>query len=266
VGRKVAKIRVENRIKAGFGQGRGPNYKPWLTVQSFSSRGYASRVPGRKTGREHHVMSNLELDVFHVFEWSARIIDIREQFPLLPVDETLAQAAAHGIRHPMDPRTKEPYVLTTDFLITVRNAPRDAEEARAVKPASELQSPRTLEKLQIERLYWGARNVSWGIITEQDIPKNVAHNLRWLHPYMDSPHVASLSDDQFDGVDGVLRNSLTKGMTLAAAARACDGKFGFESGVSLSLARHFIASRRWSVDIGVKIDPGLPLKINCGKS
>lgn len=266
MGRRTAKIKVEKRIKAGFGQGRGPNYKPWLTVQSFSSRGYSSRVPGRKTGREHHVLSNLELDVFHVLEWAPRVVDIREQFPLLPVEETLAHAAEHGIRHPMDPRTKEPYVLTTDFLITVRNTPRDTEEARAVKPSSELQSPRTLEKLQIERLYWGARNVNWGIITEQDIPKNVAHNLRWLHPYMDSPHVDSLSEDQFDSVDGLLRDSLGRGMTLAAAARACDGKLGFESGVSLSLARHFIASRRWLVDISVKIDPGLPLKIKGGAS
>ena len=262
MGRRVAQINIEKRLKAGFGQGHGSNYKPWLTVQSFSSRGYASRVPGRKTGREHHVFSNLELDVLHVLDWSARVIDIREQFALLPVDETLARAAEHGIRHPMDPRTKKPYVLTTDFLITVRNTPRDTEEARAVKPSSELQSPRTLEKLQIERLYWRARNVNWGIITEKDISKNVSHNLRWLHPYVHSPHVASLSEDRIDAVDQVLRDSLGRGMTLAAAARTCDCKFGFEPGISLSLARHFIASRRWLVDIQVKIDPSLPLKID----
>jgi len=93
MGRRVAKINVEKRIKAGFGQGQGPEYKPWLTVQSFSSRGYATRVRGRKTGREHHVMSNLELDFFHVLEWSLRVLDIREQYALLPVDETLAHAA-----------------------------------------------------------------------------------------------------------------------------------------------------------------------------
>jgi hypothetical protein len=210
------------------------------------------------------VLSNLELDVFHVLDWSSRVIDIREQFPLLPVDETVAHAVEHGIRHPMDPRTKKPYVLTTDFLITVRNTPRDTEEACAVKPSSELHSPRTLEKLQIERLYWSARNVVWRIITEQDIPKNVSHNLLWLHPYMDSPHVASPSEDQFDAVDQALRNLLGEGMSLAAAARACDHKLGFEPGVGLSLARHFIASRRWLVDISVKIDPSLPLKINVG--
>jgi hypothetical protein len=262
MGRRTAKINIEKRVKAGFGQGHGRNYKSWLTAQSFSSIGYTIRVPGKKTGREHHLFSNIELEFFHVLDWSPRVVDIREQFPLLPVDETLAYSAAHRIRHPMDPRTKEPYVLTTDFLVTIRNTPRDTEEARAVKPASALQSPRTLEKLQIERLYWNARNVKWGIVTEQDIPKNVSHNLRWLHPYIDSPHVASVPEDQFDAVDRVLRGSLENGMTLAAAARTCDGKFGFEPGVSLSLARYFIASRRWSVDISVKIDPGLPLKIN----
>jgi hypothetical protein len=262
MGRRTAKIKVERRIRAGFGQGRGRKYKSWITVQSFSSTGYSNRVPGNKTGREHHFFSNIELEFFHVLDWSPRVVDIREQFPLLPVDETLAYAAAHGIRHPMDPKTKEPYVLTTDFLITVRNTPRDTEEARAVKPASALQSLRTLEKLQIEKLYWSARKVNWGIVTEHDIPKNVSHNLRWLHPYMDSPHVASVSEDQIHAVDRFLRASLRGGVALAAAARTSDYKFGFEPGVSLSLARHFIASRRWLVDISVKIDPSLPLKIN----
>ena len=266
MGRRTAKINIEKRVKAGFGQGHGRNYKPWLTAQSFSSIGYTIRVPGNKTGREHHFFSNIELEFFHVLDWSSNVVDIREQLPLLPVEETLAYAAADGTRHPMDPKTKQPYVLTTDFLITFRNAPRDMEEARAVKPASALQSPRTLEKLQIELLYWNARNVNWGIVTEQDIPKNVSHNLRWLHPYVHSPQVASLPADQFDVVDRLLRESLGRGMTLAAAARTCDCKFGFESGVSLSLARHFIASRRWPVDISVKIDPGLPLKINGGFS
>jgi hypothetical protein len=48
---------------------------------------------------------------------------------------------------------------------------------------------------------------------------------------------------------------------LAASAEASDDKLGLKAGVSLSLARHFIASRRWQININEKIDPDSPLKI-----
>src|SRR4051794_29504805 len=119
MGRRYGQMNVEKRLKEGFGRGHGKDYKSWLLVQSFSSLGYANRELGWKTGREHHLMSDLELDFFFILEWSTRVVDIREQFPLLPVEETVAIAQALGIRHPMDMRTKKPIVLTTDFLITV---------------------------------------------------------------------------------------------------------------------------------------------------
>src|SRR5262245_57707894 len=116
MGRTYGKMNVEKRLKEGFGQGRGKTYKPWLVVQSFSSLGYVNRVLGWKTGREHHLMSEIELNFFFILEWSTRVVDIREQFPLLPVEETMAIAQALRIRHPTDTRTKQPLVLTTDFL------------------------------------------------------------------------------------------------------------------------------------------------------
>ena len=123
MGRKRANIDVEKRIKKGYGRGRGKDYRPWLPVQAFSSRGYASRVPGWKTGREHHLLSNLELDFFYIADLAGPGVDIREQHPLLPVEETVAIATALGIRHPVYPKTKAPAVLTTDFLITLAGDP-----------------------------------------------------------------------------------------------------------------------------------------------
>ncbi len=46
-------------------------------------------------------------------------MDIREQFPLLPIEETIIIAEELGIKHPTDPNTGEPVVMTTDFLVTV---------------------------------------------------------------------------------------------------------------------------------------------------
>jgi hypothetical protein len=261
MGRKYAQINIEKRVKEGRGQGHGKDYKPWLSVQSFSSLGYANRVPGWKTGREHHLMSNLELDFFYMLEWSCRVVDIREQYPLLPVEETVTIASALGIRHPTNPKTKQPIALTTDFLITARREPRNVDEARTIKPASELQSLRTMQKLEIERHYWGARNVDWGIVTDADISQNVVRNLRWLHPCFKFPATSALPESCPDKVDCMLREFLERGFGLAAGAQACDDKLGLEAGTSLTLARHFIASRRWKVDLNEKIDPALSLKI-----
>ena len=261
MGRRYAQIDVEERLKQGFGQGRGKDYKPWLVVQSFSSLGHASRVPGWKTGREHHLMSNHELDFFFMLEWSSRVADIREQYPLLPVEETVAIASALGIRHPTNAKTKRPIALTTDFLITARGEPRDVDEARTIKPASELQSLRTLEKLEIERRYWCARNAGWAVATDADIPQTVVRNLRWLHPYFRLPQASTLPENCLDKIDCMLREFMERGLGLAAGAQVCDDKLGLEPGTSLAVARHFIASRRWKVDLKEKIDPVLPLKI-----
>lgn len=261
MGRRYAQINIEKRLKEGFGQGHGKDYKPWLSVQSFSSLGYVNRVPGWKTGREHHLMSNLELDFFFMLDWSTRVVDIREQYPLLPVEETVAIASALGIRHPTNAKTKRPNALTSDFLVAAHGEPRDVDEARTIKPASELQSSRTLQKLEIERHYWQARNVNWAIVTDADISQTVVRNLRWLHPYFKFPQTSALPENYSEKVDSVLRGFLERSLGLAAGAQACDDKLGLEPGTSLALARHFIASRKWRVDLNEKIDPALPLKI-----
>lgn len=112
-------INIEQRIKAGRGQGRGREYKPWLDVHDVPSLGKSTRVRGWTTGRVHHLLSLGEERYFYLLDWSEIVVDIREQYPLLPLDETLAIARRLGFVHPRHPRTKEPIVMTTDFLLTV---------------------------------------------------------------------------------------------------------------------------------------------------
>mgnify|MGYP002623673099 FL=1 len=76
-----------------------------------------------------------------------KALDIREQFPLLSVQETLRIARNAGIRHPRDNVSKYPYVMTTDFLVTTP----EGLTARSIKQSSELSKPRVREKLEIER-------------------------------------------------------------------------------------------------------------------
>ncbi|GGH79626.1 hypothetical protein JOD43_001737 [Pullulanibacillus pueri] len=66
-------------------------------------------------------MSDLERNYFYLSEYPDFVVGIREQFPLLPLEETIVTADELGIKHPTDPKTSEPIVMTTDFLLTINN-------------------------------------------------------------------------------------------------------------------------------------------------
>lgn len=55
------------------------------------------------------------------FDWSEKVLDIREQYPILEVDVVIEIADKAGILYPYDNVSGFPYVLTSDFLITTSN-------------------------------------------------------------------------------------------------------------------------------------------------
>ena len=164
-------------MREGRGCGWGSGYSPWIRVQDFASRGVASRVKGRTTGRVHHLMSNNELAYFYILDWAENVTDIREQYPLSNLELAVKIAAQAGIRYPTDNISGYPYVLTCDFMITTEGGLK----ARTVKMTSELENKRTLEKLEIERRYWDAQSIEWKLVTEREIPYQKARNIEWLY-------------------------------------------------------------------------------------
>src|SRR5713101_3462125 len=84
--RRYGESTTDKRIKEGRGQGRGANYLPWLYIHDVPSRGRAWRTKGWKTGRPHHLLSDLEHDYQLIQDWDPSVIDIREQYPLLPLE------------------------------------------------------------------------------------------------------------------------------------------------------------------------------------
>lgn len=68
-------------VNEGRGQGVGKEYKPWLTIQDFPSMGRVSRILGWKSGRIHHLFSDLQARYFYMLEWEDTVTDIREHFP-----------------------------------------------------------------------------------------------------------------------------------------------------------------------------------------
>ncbi|MEK4950812.1 TnsA endonuclease N-terminal domain-containing protein [Bacillus sp. FSL W8-1127] len=149
--KRIAK--EEQWIREGRGSGRGANYKPWLTIQDVPSSGRVSRIKGNKINRQHEMFSDLERNYFYISEFSDLVVDIREQFPLLPKSETIVIANELGIKHPTNPKTNEPVVMTTDFLLTIEKDNRFIDVARTIKMKDELLKERVIEKFEIERVY-----------------------------------------------------------------------------------------------------------------
>lgn len=244
--RKIAEME-----KDGRGQGTGEKYKPWITIQDFPSSGLVTRSKGWKTKRIHHFLSKLERDYFYTLEWNHSVVDIREQYPLTRED-TLLIAENKGIKHPTDPKSQIPIVMTTDFLITLSNSKGVTHVARTIKPSKELENERTIEKFEIERSYWSDRGVDWGIITEKEIPKNMIENVEWLHS----------SYFEIENLPGSALQTYIKQMKLfiekcntsiIEMVTEFDGKFQLDNGMGLDILKHLIARHEFQVDINQKI-------------
>lgn len=258
--RKTNELSNEKKLKQGRGAGSGENYKPWLHIQDVASRGLSTRIKGIKANRVHHFLSRLELFCFYCFDWSEDVIDIREQYPL-DQKETLAIAKMLNIKHPRVPRTLDWVVMTTDFLVTMRQPVGTYETAFSVKYSEEAAHSRTIEKFEIEKFYWTRRGIEWSVITEKNINRTLVQNIEWIHSFSNLNWLLkSFPPSLFQEVADFLLAEIFNGQTpLRRATDSCDKKFNFVAGVSLSIARHLIATRKWRIDMTLPIHPEKPL-------
>lgn len=261
--RATTRSTIERRIKEKRGQGYGAQYKPWLTIHDVPSLGLVSRIRGWRTGRIHHLFSeHFETAYFYMCEWSDCIVDIREQFPLLPLEKTMHIAETLDIRHPRDPKTRVPIVITTDFMLTVRTDNCLEYWAHTAKPKSKL-TKRVLEKFEIERRFFADEGVRWRLITEEDISYNLVKNVAWVHSARTLTGMSHLSEAIITTVEPELFESLRNQIQpCSKSAAECDEKFGLPIGTCLFIIRHLIANKRWLVDMNRLIQPALePLDV-----
>lgn len=257
---------IRDWIKEGRGTGRNGIYKPWLRVQNVPSQGIRRRFSGPITGdRDVHVMSGLESDCFWILEWSLSVVDVREQFPLLPLDSTIEIARKLDVRPHTDRETLLPIVATTDFLVTTLKNGVEHHHALNIKPASELGTVRTQEKFEIQRIWHAKQGHSWSIVTAQDIPRHLAATLKLLREYRNLSGFGGVAEDDMHRIEEALLPLIwnaKQGLSFAAAD--CDKTLGLPGGTSLKVAYHFIYTRRWKVDptqLLARFEPWLPIRL-----
>ena len=243
--------RYHRLIDEGRGQGTGASYKPWITIHDLASKGVVSRVPGRTTGRIHHLLSKNETAFFYILDASERTSDIREQYPLLPVTETVEIADQLGIRHPRNNSSKYPYVMTTDFLITTGKG----NVARSVKLSSELGKDRVQEKLEIERVYWERRGVEWRIVTEKEVDFQKARNLEWIYRSWYYPDMLPEGCAPDEVTHRFLMLYETTAMPVTEIARIIEKDFGLEAGLGVTTFQYLLLQKQiTSVDLSCPLE------------
>jgi hypothetical protein len=247
--------RIERFIKDGRGSGEGARYMPWLLVSDVPSLGRCHRVFCRKTDREHHFLSDNEYFAFLRHSYDDRVVDIREQFPL-DRNETLAIAKQEGIRHPAYRGVV--IVMTTDLLLTCQTGGVVSYKACAVKETSDLDNPRTTEKLSIERIYWERRGVAHQIQHSTELKDAIGRNLAWIFDSSSEP------DLSYQAQEREVRQKLQHlflTQSRASLSRACvslDQDLGMPLGRSLQIVRGMLGSKEILVDLSAANLTDLP--------
>jgi len=238
--------------------GERSQYKSALAVQDFPSKGWSHRVFGQTKGRMYQLMSDGEYLTFCNYDFSQRYYDIEEQVDLIEISKAQLIAQKAGIRYPVDPETKEPVRIIADFVLTRIVGGRMVKCVRSFKYVQDLNSSRTLEKLELERLVCQAVDIpDYGITTERQFPQPRTENLAQIYEFGNyTLQDADISLDRFRAVVTFLTTRVQKhDRPLVDITTEADNRLGNEPGTALPIAWHLIARRRWIVDIDQAIKP-----------
>ncbi len=241
------------RLKEGRGLGIGSQYIPWIKVHEFGSNGRVSRVKGWKTGRVAHLMSDLEHKCFLNEQFDDQVIDIREQYPLLPLEQTKSIADKLEVIHPPKSR-KQKTVMTTDFLITLKGAPIKYK-AIAVKPKEGLEDARIAQKLAIEAEYWRLKEIPFEIVTEDEIDEVLAKNLEIMYKdYWWLEKMAYLPET-IDGLVNQFKQLMVdQNMTPVEAAKYIGALQKWDKYEYVNFLHYLIVTKRIAVDLSKPLD------------
>lgn len=258
-----------NRLKDGRGQGRGEQYVPFIKANDnkVASEGWLTRTLGWHSNRIHHTLSKYEYQYLLVQDWSDQVVDIREQYPLTPIEATQKIAARLNIKHPQ--LKGEDVVMSTDFMLTTKSVHGELQEhPRTIKPTNKL-NKRTLELFEIERQYYKEFNLEWKVVFDVERPISFIRNIDWLYdakrlegrPGMDLEMVNMLAEPLLYKLQ-----SLSRTISISKKCLNCDNELGVEPGTSMFMIKHMLANKKWTTSMMEPIRESAPLQIERSKS
>ncbi len=242
----LTQAQIDRRLKDGRGQGQGADYKPFIYTWDVSSLGRSHRLPGSKTRRLHHLLSDLELAIFLTLDRSPHVTDIREQFPMR-VEDTVRIAEELGLPHGHYKGT--PQVLTSDFLVDFEDPQRPSIAIQA-KYSDDLQKPEVIERLELERRYWQEKGIPWVIVTEREVSREAFANIQWLYPAHAEDDIAQNDLAHYQQLF-LLEFQRHPDQKLTAIAQGLDTSGQLEVGQALYWLRQLLARQCFLFDLEI---------------
>lgn len=243
--------RITQFENEGRGKGSGPTYVPWVQVSDFSSLGNSRRVFSPMTNRVHHLMSDVEWQLFLLLEYSRDIIDIREQYPIKRL-QTQGIAAELGIPHPNYPSTQVPCVMTCDFLVVRLANGTKRLEMYDCKRTDDAEDIRSIEKLEITRAYADGCGIPHHLIFSSMLPKAKVRNLEWIRSANVTPEEHDEYQAYYDQHQERILYDLANHKRMGSLAQYCeqyDSRTGAAPGTGLRVARQLILNHRLVTDL-----------------
>jgi hypothetical protein len=239
---------IKSRVKRGLGRGEGEGYKPWLHRREVPSNGRSAQIIVFDRKRTHCVLSMHERNTLMLLAWDEDVLDINEQYPLLPITRTQAIAAERGIPHPHE--RGYPRIRTLDFKVKHRTL---GVVALSNKPV-DLLGKRQQDLLELERAYAHEEGWRWSLVTEREVPQIRARNLGILNENYDL-QLSDIGPAQQNEIAGKVMNEVTKGAFLSQACNVVSDSLGLASGSALAVSWNYLARKRWSTDLDVPLVP-----------
>ncbi len=253
---------IRRLYKEGRGNGTGGHYRPWLQVQNISSDGRSTRLLSQKTGRVHHLLSDVEYHTFLHLEFAADVVDIREQFPL---DRAITRQLASdmGIKHPVYPSSQVDTVMTCDFVATVLRNGNDVEVAINVKTDQELENSRSVEKLALQHAFFVSQGIDHFIVTDSSFDAHAVDNMQSMRAALpvdteiDSPAFFEEHETQLLAE----LQAVDPAIALHVACRRYDEMCRLRPGSAMRIARILMFKRKLAPCLREKAIEYLPLSM-----
>jgi hypothetical protein len=249
----------QRHLRNGYGKGDGKNYKPWLTIRDVKDkRSFRTLIYGLKTNREHHLLSSLEAQLFYLLDFKDNIIDIREQFPLVPLELSQSIAKTLDIKHPIISKTQIPNIMTTDMVATTCDNGKISYIAYCVKPLKKLKETRVQEKLEIERAWWEYLGIPFKIFTGTPQTSIVSRNIAWI-----TDPLRTQTNMELLELVGKATTLLSLGKHLKIDICSSFMKaFDLDPNGALTLFRLLIAKRLIDIELNELIEESVSVTIN----
>lgn len=237
------------------GQGKHEQYHPWLTVSDIPSRGRSTRIFSHKANRIVHLLTDTQLRYFYLLEWNESITDINEQFPLLEMELIVDQLDESLLKRLKNSKTNVPHIMLTTFLVTAINEQgQEYQFARTLKDAAELEKKATIERLELQRVYWNSRKINFGIVTPHEIPIQKSKNIEWVLPALNIQYFGVSEREMSQYAEWMSQLITNTDEQIQSILHSFDREMKVEVGTGLLVFRYLIASRRININMDKEIN------------